>query len=234
MQTKLILVIAILLCALSIALVSQKTSEGYRPGLGGPSVNGTGGRIGIARSNATTRGNASRPTNQQRNNQKVSSSQKASRKKESFDAHTMQTGWGRRGRRPYINIINKNVNKNGYTNPFVPYLSQGWYSTYPYSFTNFPYMSYAGYDGYPSFYQQPLSRCFQAIDTFSAFGPYSSNIAGSQQWIDWAGRNGYTSVSLPKSQVSDHAVVSWLGECSAYQQTPPPRGYLTYDVNYDW
>jgi len=90
-----------------------------------------------------------------------------------------------------------------------------------------------GYYGnqYPGYMAQPQAMCYQPMSANAAFGPYA-DVAGRQQWIDYAGNNGFTNISLRRdSVVSDHAIMGYIGDCPPMMQAPPPSSYLTYTTN---
>jgi len=257
MDTHFILILVVTLAALSFYIQQKhQQKEGYRPGIGGPATRTMSSKPsskpassrGIARvmpsSSSSASSSRSTRTTRKPNRQPPLPS-------EPTEGYTLQTGWGRRGM-PYINIYNKNVNKNGGYGyggyPFASYASDGWYRTNPYTYASYyPPSMYPGLYGLPPSdcfgpqgsyyggycpYRQPQTMCYQTLSTFDAFGPYGSSVAGKQQWIDYAGRNGYSNVSLAKnSVVNDHAVLGYLGQCDFWSSTPPSNGYLTYDTS---
>jgi hypothetical protein len=198
------------------------------------------------------------------------------------DDDVMEENGSDRGH-PYINIVNKNINRNGggYPNGYYPYpyYSSGWYTTVPYVNSYYPpgYYPYAygldnsmydpvmnnsyydpygagssfntcvgaggmqyggcrrggGYGAYqyPGYQMQPQTLCYQPMSANAAFGPYV-DVVGRQQWIDYAGNNGFTNISLRRDSVtSDHAIMGYIGQCSPMMQAPPPSSYLTYTTN---
>jgi len=242
MSCKFIVPLVTALLVLVVYMTFNKKKEGYRPGIGGPrKVTPEVSRKGIARG-ATNNNNRSRTTT-----------------RKSGEGYTLQRG-GRRGGlfNNNVKIVNKNFNDSGYSFPYraTPYVSDGWYWTYPYTYQSYYppimypslYQNYNYGDAYPSYYPQsmlsrggplgytqPQTTCFQTLSTFDAFGPYGSSMAGKQQWIDYAGRNGYANVSLANnSVVNDHAVLGYVGQCNFNQQIPPGKGYTTYDTNSNW
>jgi hypothetical protein len=110
---------------------------------------------------------------------------------------------------------------------YAPYLYPG--TMYPesgmYPYGNYGYTYVDAYDPYNYTnvaYPDPVNVCYARITVTDAFGPYAQAI-GVQQWLDWASRNGFPQVFLPRASVMhNHAIVQYSGTCQ-YQATTPPN-----------
>lgn len=121
-----------------------------------------------------------------------------------------QTRWPIRGGRrhaarwrPYRNWANY-IAPSYYPAGYYPYSLQEYYD--PYDYSNIP-------EG---------EICFARISITDAFGPYTAGVMGKQAWLDWAGRNGFQRLWLPRESVTnDHCLVEFVGVCPTSQQQPP-------------
>jgi hypothetical protein len=126
---------------------------------------------------------------------------------------------------------------NGYYDRPFQYWSNfveppGWFGWYPPGYYPSAYGLSSPYDRYDYlnavFPRQSL--CYARIGVHDAFGPYV-DVIGKQQWLDWAGRNGFPKIWLDKrSYTNDHAIVFSLSDCPQEAQKPPGRHYQMYDA----
>jgi hypothetical protein len=128
--------------------------------------------------------------------------------------------WGQRFRGLVSNI--QPIQPSNYNRP-TPF----YYSGYP---VYRPWRYYTNYG--PSYVQMPSQECWIPINALDIFG-IDLLMVPIQQWKDWAYRNGFTAIAVPRrgKYIGKHIWACFTGYCPYGQESIPFHKFDVYPVS---